>query len=503
MIKFSLKWLLESIPEKNILQTKTDVSFNAIMCSGITTNSADVLPNDIFVALKGQNYDGRNFIEQAISKGASAIIVETEYKSILAVPVINIPKVRDYLLDWAYSIYATYTNQLSIIAVTGTNGKTSCCWLMAQLLEFLTIHYVLAGTLGKGCIGNLTTTRNTTMDVLSNYRFLASASIKGAQVALLETSSHGLEYGRVARLPFLVGIYTGLSRDHMDHYHSLDEYAHAKLLLFSQYKPKYAVINLSDTYSNMMITACGQETTVWTFSIHDTHADVYATNISYTVNQLSFTLRSPWGSYDISAPLVGEFNIANLLASFTALVAAGYAPSVLAKYMNDLSSVPGRMEAVQPVRDYLPSVFVDYAHTPDALDKALTYLKRTTGKLWCIVGCGGDRDKGKRAIMGAIAAQKADQVVLTSDNPRSEDPETILQAMLSGITQIDKVQMQISRAQAIFETITKAGADDIVLIAGKGHETYQEIKGVFHDFDDRLHAQKALLAREQNYVAQL
>ncbi|MDD7804057.1 MAG: UDP-N-acetylmuramoyl-L-alanyl-D-glutamate--2,6-diaminopimelate ligase [Endozoicomonas sp. (ex Botrylloides leachii)] len=468
---------------------------------GLSIDSRKLVNGDLFLAVPGVDGDGRRFMRQACQKGAAAIVAEAkdcqDYLtdcSDITVPLVLVDNLKNKLGHLASDYYRTTdTEPVSIIGVTGTNGKTSCCWIISQLLTGLGKPCALLGTLGKGIPNSIESTLNTTPDVLSVHQFIADLSTQGCFSLAMEVSSHGLEQGRVDGVPFDVGIFTNLSRDHLDSYQSMDEYAKAKSLLFSDMSLKHAVINEDDTYGSLMKAACSKSLDVLTFSEKNTSADVYSERVRLLNDGLTAIIHTPWGQYDVRVPLMGRFNLENLLAVIATLGIQEYDLHKITSLLPSLTAVPGRMQRFGGKGK--PTVFVDYAHTPSALNSVLVALREHgVKKLICVFGCGGDRDKGKRPLMTMAALGGADTVVLTSDNPRSEAPETIIANAMEGIEGSDKQRITtiIHREDAIVQTILSSDADDVVVIAGKGHETYQEINGVRHAFDDGNYVREAL-----------
>jgi len=405
-----------------------------------------------------------------------------------------------------------------VIAVTGTNGKTTISQLMAQLCQFSEVaqlqNSAVMGTAGNGRLDSLVQASHTTGDALAVQGFLRKMSDEGVDLLALEASSHGLDQQRLQGVPVTVALYTNLSRDHLDYHPDMQDYAQAKARLFDKaYFPQltHAVINADDEFAPLMIeTAQNSGVSVWLYSLQgdfieksDLQRDAYfiAKTIEPSLDGVKIEAATSFGPLTLHSPLLGRFNVANLLAAVAGAIALGIEPESIPALVEQLHGASGRMQRVsldeqgsQPEQGVF---IVDYAHTPDALTQVLTSLKsHCSGNLWAIFGCGGDRDKGKRPLMAQAGLATADKVVLTSDNPRSEDPQMILQDMQQGMSdeQHAKTTVIADRKQAIEYAVEHAAADDIVVIAGKGHETYQEIKGVRYDFDDRLVLQQALIA---------
>lgn len=422
----------------------------------------------------------------------------------LPCPVVYVPNIRDFLGDLiqAHSQYQQSTPLPTVIAVTGTNGKTTISQLVAQLAQLANMSSAVMGTAGNGKLGALIQASHTTGDALAVQQFLYQMAEQKVDLLALEASSHGLDQQRLQGMPVSVAIYTNLSRDHLDYHADMEEYIAAKAKLFdSTHFPSltHAVINIDDEYAQIMLdTAHASHLTVWTYSLQESKTATFvASTITPSLQGVEIALRSDFGDIDIVSPLLGRFNVANLLAAIATAVAIGISLERIIELVPQLQGAAGRMQRVPSTQGCF---IVDYAHTPDALVQVLDSLKtHCRGKLWAVFGCGGDRDAGKRPLMAQAGLSGADQVILTADNPRSEDPNVILQDMQVGMSaeQYQRTHIEPARQRAIEYAVAHASADDIVVIAGKGHETYQEIHGVRHDFDDRVILQQALQQAQQ------
>ncbi|MEJ6068375.1 UDP-N-acetylmuramoyl-L-alanyl-D-glutamate--2,6-diaminopimelate ligase, partial [Psychrobacter sp. 16-Bac2893] len=390
----------------------------------------------------------------------------------------------------------------TVIAVTGTNGKTTISQLVAQLTQLTGMSSAVMGTAGNGRLGTLVQASHTTGDALAVQQFLYQMGTENAELLALEASSHGLDQQRLQGMPVSVAIYTNLSRDHLDYHADMAEYAAAKAKLFDKaHFPDltHAIINIDDEHAQIMLdTAHASNLTVWTYSLDSLKTATFvAANITPSLQGVEISLRTDFDDgtmkhLDIVSPLLGRFNVANLLAAIAAAVGLGISLESIATVIPQLQGAVGRMQRV-PSND--GCFIVDYAHTPDALSQVLASLKtHCKGQLWAVFGCGGDRDAGKRPLMAQAGLAGADKVVLTADNPRTEDPNAILQDMQAGMTseQYQRTHIEPARQAAIEYAVNQAAADDIVVIAGKGHETYQEINHVRYDFDDSVILQNAL-----------
>ena len=497
-------------------------SYPDVAIKGICLDSRQVQPGDLFIAIKGADADGTAFIPQAVERGAVAVLVEKDRhvaklvedlidSSCVSVPVIAIADLTGYVSDIAGIFYGQPSRALHIVGITGTNGKTTCSRLLAELLEALPDsaqrgHGAFIGTMGYGMVrdtgyhalhdtagvevayAGITDTGLTTPDAVAMQRILAELSSKGASNVAVEVSSHSLVQGRVAAVQINTGIFTNLSRDHLDYHGDLDAYAAAKARLFAMQSMENAVINIDDAVGRSILSALNPQIKAISYSLEDNQADIYCSTIGLSPEGLRASVVTPWGCGEISSSMLGKFNLYNLLAVIGATAIEGVDIDDIFSLIPNLRAVPGRMELVANTE---PAVVVDYAHTPDALEKALQALRvHCSGKLWVVFGCGGDRDVGKRAEMGSIAQRCADYVVVTSDNPRSESPVQIIQHILQGIS--GDAVVESDRRAAIRHAIFTADKNDVVLIAGKGHEDYQILGAQRLPFSDQAEARLAL-----------
>ncbi|MFT6978128.1 MAG: UDP-N-acetylmuramoyl-L-alanyl-D-glutamate--2,6-diaminopimelate ligase [Shewanella psychromarinicola] len=471
--------------------------------NGLTLDSRDVKAGGLFVALPGHKVDGRVFIPQAIQAGAAAILIHTDNSDEhgrvdrlqYTVPLVYFSQLSRQLSAVAAQFYLPNSQSLSLIGITGTNGKTSVSQIIAQIVHLLGHQAAVMGTLGNGLWGQLVDSGNTTADAVTVMRQLGEFVAQGAELCAMEVSSHGLVQGRVEAAPFNIVVFTNLSRDHLDYHGDMDNYAAAKKRLFQFPSVQHGVINLDDTVGAKWLTELANQKNK-SFSIQaNTTADFYCDAIQYHDAGVTATLHftdidsGRPRSGTLSSPLLGAFNLSNLVAAISVLYLQGMAMASILAVLPQLIPVAGRMERFSSVNK--ATLVVDYAHTPDAIEQALKALKlHCKGTLWCVFGCGGDRDKGKRALMAQAAEQYADKVMITSDNARSEDPQAIINDILQGISQPQNVLTEVDRIQAITHVVSLAQADDIVLLAGKGHETYQEVAGERIDYDERALAFK-------------
>ena len=468
-----------------------------IEVTGLCLDSRKIKPGQIFIALNGTENHGIDFAYQVQRAGASAILAESvdqdkakpkARQQALSITVIEIENLASKLGEAASHFYNQPSNKLDIVAITGTNGKTSSAWLMLQAWEKLGIKGAYIGTLGFGTLEKMQDQPNTTPNALTLQKMLAQFVEQGVTHVSLEASSHGLDLGRLNGCQLVGTCMTNISRDHLDFHKTMQDYANAKKKLFTQHKSDYSVINYDDEYGKKWLKESSNN--LLSYSLKDNDADLTANNIQLMPEGIHFTLNWKNTSYDVSTELLGHFNVENILLVIGTLLQQGYSIERIIPLINEFEPVPGRMNRVQIHKDS-PLVIVDYAHTPDALKQVLLALKRHNARhIWCVFGCGGNRDKGKRPQMGHIAETLADKVIVTDDNPRYEDNEQIVQDILMGMN--TKPTVIHDRKGAIAYAITNAHPDDLILVAGKGHEPYQLINGQYLDFDDVTVAKELL-----------
>ncbi len=466
----------------------------------ITADSRQVEPGHAFAAYRGARVDGRDHIDDAIARGAAAVLWDDDHFAWPAKwEVANAPvhELRANLGVLADFIYGSPSKAMWTVGVTGTNGKTSCAQWIAQALDAPGERAAVIGTLGSGLVGNLVPSLNTTPDAAALQATLAHLREQGAASVAMEVSSHGLDQGRVNGVAFDVALFTNLTRDHLDYHGTMAAYGNAKARLFAWPGLHASVVNVDDAFGQRLIDDIRTRgARVLTYG--RANADVRATSVMVNGDGIALDVDTPWGQGSTHVPVVGDFNVYNLLGTLGVLLTSEMSLDEALQRLGSLTAPPGRMQRFGG--SGMPTAIVDYAHTPDALDKALTALRPIVvegGELVCVFGAGGDRDPGKRAQMGAIAARLADRVVITNDNPRSEDPQAIANAIARGVREAGNRRwlVELDRAKAIREAIREADLGDVVLIAGKGHETYQEIGGVRTPFDDSLVAAQALASR--------
>ncbi|VAX76430.1 UDP-N-acetylmuramoyl-L-alanyl-D-glutamate: 2,6-diaminopimelate ligase [Serratia symbiotica] len=452
-------------------------------------------PGDLFVAIAGHQTDGRHYIRQAIDLGASAVIAEATGQDedgaiahIQGVPIIYMSQLNQRLSALAGRFYQHPAKRLRLVGVTGTNGKTTTTQLLAQWAQRLGETSAVMGTIGNGLLGHLSPATNTTSSAVDIQHQLKDLAAQGATFAAIEISSHGVVQYRVAALPFSAAVFTNLSRDHLDYHGNMSNYEAAKWGLFSQHNVGHSIINADDQVGVGWLRKLPDAVGI---SMVDNLLPPFgarwlkATKVHYHQNGATIGFTSYWGNGEIVTSLIGGFNVQNLLLSLATLLALGYPLDKLVETSGSLQPACGRMEVFHVPGK--PTVVVDYAHTPDALKNALVAARlHCKGQLLCIFGCGGNRDKGKRPMMGEIAEKLADQVILTDDNPRTESPEGIINDILAGLLNAEQALVIPSRDKAVASIIMQAQAQDLVLLAGKGHEDYQMVGTKHLYYSDRL-----------------
>lgn len=515
---------------------------------GLSLDSRRVKPGDCFIALSGLVDDGKRYIPEAIAKGAVAILLESgtdlaNRSQADQVPIIPYSNLRNSISAIAGRFYADPSKQLNLIAITGTNGKTSVSHFIAQILGFFHHPCAVMGTLGNGFLDKLNpghqscpSINMTTLDPISVQEVLASLKKQGAEIVAMEVTSHALTQGRVEGLQIKTAIFTNLTRDHLDYHQNMQNYFAAKKRLFTELKPKNIIINIEDEYGRLLLEEildnAGRDQNILFSKIIaygtsiNSHSSispemirkwqnsgvefVLAKDLSFSEAGIKASLETPWGTGDFLCPLLGQFNLSNILAALTAVFLektdfehrataiknddfSTIVPfQMVLTSLNNLKTVPGRMVSFRD-NPKKPTVVIDYAHTPDALSQVLQALRlHCRGKLWCVFGCGGDRDRGKRPQMAAVAEGLSDKVIVTQDNPRTENPDIILSEIMQGFKFANNIMIESSRKEAIRFAIRSAVAEDIVLIAGKGHEDYQIIGVEKIPFSDQIEVIQAL-----------
>ncbi|MGB7816209.1 MAG: UDP-N-acetylmuramoyl-L-alanyl-D-glutamate--2,6-diaminopimelate ligase [Methylotenera sp.] len=465
----------------------------------ITSDSRKVVPGSLFLAYPGEKSDGRNYIADAIKNGASAVLWDPEgfdWNADWNIENKAIKHLRLQASDIAGQFYKKPSTKMWMIGVTGTNGKTSITQWLSQCFNYLGRKTAVIGTLGNGLPNQLSATSNTTPDAVLLQEMLAGYVEQEVTTVAMEVSSHGLHQGRVRGVHFDVAVLSNLSRDHLDYHASFEAYAAEKRSLFDKSDLKFAVLNCDDEFGQEIEAGlAGVGTPVMAYGIE--RGDVRATELHFENTHFTFYAITPFGNASVKANLIGRFNVYNVLAVLATLLVSKVSLDDAIDAISHIQSAAGRMQQIGGGK--LPLVVVDYAHTPDALEKVLSTLKaQASSKLICVFGCGGNRDAGKREIMGKIASEIADAVVVTSDNPRDENPEKIIQDIVSDMH--GNFAIEEDRAKAISVGIFSAKPGDIVLIAGKGHEDYQEIAGKKYRFSDIEQAKDVLKIYERTSV---
>ena len=465
--------------------------------SGLAWDSRQVKSGDLFFATAGENIHGKTFISQAINAGAAAIALETsdeseaeKFQQQYHIPVIAVSHLSQKLGKIAARFYAYPSEKFSLIGITGTNGKTSCSHLLAQCLNDNKHRSAVIGTMGAGVWGHLKSVQNTTPGALELQQWFHQLVQQKAKYVAMEVSSHGIEQGRINGCAFDMAVFTNLTQDHLDYHGDMQSYAQVKLKLFTSEDLSSVVLNLDDPFSDTIIEHVAKGVDIVGITLDPQKQNIPGINVFYgqvvkLSNQgMTISVKSSVGNAVFQTSLLGDFNASNLLTVFACAIELGFGFEDVAKKMQCLQAPAGRLERFGGEND--PMVVVDYAHTPDALEKVLhTLRKHTVGKLMVLMGCGGDRDKTKRSQMGAVAEKHADVVWLTNDNPRSESPQAIIEDILTGIKDPSRIHVLLDRAEAIKSVVESATAEDVVLIAGKGHEDYQLIGDQRLAFSDR------------------
>ena len=467
----------------------------------LTLDSRNVRPGDLFLAVPGAKVDGRDHIADALKRGAAAVAYEVQGATVLPItdaPLIPVKGLIAQLSDIAGRFYGEPSRLLDLVGVTGTNGKTSVTQLVAQALDLLGQHCGLIGTLGTGFHGALQSGRLTTPDPLAVQSTLNDLKKAGARAVAMEVSSHALEQGRVAALAFDIVVMTNLSRDHLDYHGSMEAYKAAKAKLFAWSNLRCRVVNLDDDFGRELAVE-ERESRLISYSLKDPSATLFCREATFDDDGVRAVLVTPQGEHMLRSRLLGRFNLSNMLAAVGTLLAMDHPLDEILKVTAKLEGPVGRMQRLGGGSK--PLVVVDYAHTPDALEKVLEALRpHARGRLTCLFGCGGDRDRGKRPLMAKVAERLADRVIVTDDNPRTEDPQAIFADIRPGFAQAGAVEFIAGRGEAIARVIADAGVDDVIILAGKGHEDYQEINGERHDFSDLVEAEKALAVWEASHA---
>jgi UDP-N-acetylmuramoyl-L-alanyl-D-glutamate--2,6-diaminopimelate ligase len=475
--------------------------------TGLASDSRNVQPGDLFFAVRGGQRHGLEFLATVKAAGAVAVVWEPPWDSWFpvddALPLLAAPELRQKMGLIASRFYGEPSRRLQVIGITGTDGKTSCAHFLAQALSDAESGPCgILGTLGVGVHGQTEPSLHTTPDPLAVQRWLADLVAKGRWYAAMEASSHALDQGRVNGIAFTAAVLTQLSRDHLDYHGTLDAYAAAKRRLFVEHQPDWAVLNLDDAFGQRLVAEAQVRRGVIAYGLGARTAlmerFVWGEHLELTASGLRLHIESSWGQGELQAGLLGRFNASNLLATLATLLALDMPFDEALTRLARTATVPGRMERLGGESGQ-PLTVIDYAHTPHALEQVLNALREHGGRnrLWCVFGCGGDRDPGKRPLMGAAAERWADRVIVTDDNPRTEDPERIVSGILAGMQRPEAATVIRDRRAAIFHALAEANAGDMVLIAGKGHEDYQIVGTERFPFSDREAAHEFLYSNHE------
>lgn len=485
--------LKPGMPLSQLLAGWVDVPINAdVHVTGVALDSRRVKPGDLFIAVRGQQADGRMFIADALHHGAVAVVLDGSVPETLArqnVAAVAMDSLGARVGEIAARFYGDPSRNMQVIGITGTNGKTSIASYCAQALSSETGGCGLFGTLGYGIYGNLQPATTTTPDPVTLQRLLAQMQADGVQRVAMEVSSHALDQARVNGTAFDIAVFTNLSRDHLDYHADMAAYSAAKRRLFEWPGLHHGLVNLDDEFGRELYGMANAE--MLGYSLTSGDADLHARIVKRSRSEMHLEIHTPWGRGEVTVGLSGAFNAANVLATLGVLCLLDVPFEVALERLAAVKPAPGRLQLLGGGEQ--PLVVIDYAHTPDALAQVLATLRTDCrGELWCVFGCGGDRDTGKRPLMAAAAEQHADQLVVTSDNPRNEDPQQIIAQILAGLSHADAALVEADRSRAIAHAIRSADRADTILIAGKGHEAYQEVAGVRYPYSDQQVVQACL-----------
>ncbi|WP_411955381.1 UDP-N-acetylmuramoyl-L-alanyl-D-glutamate--2,6-diaminopimelate ligase [Alkalibacillus sp. S2W] len=487
--------LIQSTQTINAIDRET---IQEIEVAAIEMDSRQVNNGALFICMEGLTVDGHDYAGLAVDQGAKAIVAEKQVD--VDVPVILVPSAVHALADLANAFYGYPSESMNVIGITGTNGKTTLTYLLDAIFSEAGQKTAVIGTIDMKIGDKRIPVENTTPDALFLHRHLHLMREENVDTVIMEVSSHALKQGRVLGIEFDDAVFTNLSQDHLDYHPHMDDYAYAKSLLFAQLgqsvqgKAKSAVINIDDSYSDVMMRSTAQS--IISYSLEQS-AVIQVEDYELSPHGLSFVVKTPLGDIPITTKMSGKFNIYNILAAIGVAYQHELSLEVIKSAIEQLQGVPGRFELVDANQNY--TVVIDYAHTPDSLLNVLQTIEELKqGRVVTIVGCGGDRDRSKRPKMADAAIAYSDEVIFTSDNPRTEDPHAILEDMTNHLDESNYFKIIESRRDAIKAAIDNAGERDMILIAGKGHETYQDVAGERHHFDDREVARELILARQKS-----
>ena len=473
-----------------------------IKYNNICDDSRYVNKGTVFFAIKGLSSDGCDFIESAINSGACAVIYEPPYDLSnieTSIPIIAVDDLKLEIANIVSRHYESSINEMSIIGVTGTNGKTTVSRLIHQGFKKIGYKSGYIGTLGYG-LENLNLNELTTPSCMKLHKILSEFQNSGVEYVVMEISSHAIDQKRIEGINFNTVIFTNLSRDHIDYHGNMENYGETKAKLFLERQSKIKIININDSFGRSLIERVDEEVISTSIEPINIDKDKFISVTKYETNGSGFDidLKSSWGTFKTHVPLLGTFNIENVIQTIALFLSHGFSMSKIQTIIEGMKAPSGRMESVYVDNNHLlPKVLVDFSHTPDALKLSLQSIRdHYDGKIWCVFGCGGDRDRGKRKMMGNIAERYADYVIVTSDNPRNENPEKIISDILEGIS--SKVETIVSREEAINFAIMNANKNEIILIAGKGHESYQKIGEETLEFSDHKISKRSLIRRSRD-----
>ncbi len=472
-----MKMLSELLPG---LELDTDIQI-----TGITDDSRKARRGDLFLAVPGSRVDGRDYVVEVAGKSVAAIVCDPPFKEcvVSGVPIFTVDNLAPLRGEIASEFYDRPSAAMTVVAVTGTNGKTSCSQYIAAAMNRLGRLCGIVGTMGSGFESNLQNPGLTTPDAITLQKIIAEFRDESADAVSLEASSHGLDQGRLNGLQVNVAVFTNITRDHLDYHGSFSAYKKAKQKLFELEHLEAAVINLDDSFSTELEMTVCSSVRVLTYSLKNSDASLWCKSLEFNMQGFNARVSTPWGEVPVSSSLLGDFNVSNLLVVIAVLGLKGFGVKEISSAVSSLSNIKGRMDVLYP--EDSATVVIDYAHTPDALEKALNAVRlHGQGEVWCLMGCGGNRDKGKRSEMGELVTRLADHAVITDDNPRDEKPMEIIEDILKGVHPGAHAIVKQDRRKAIAYALKHARAGDVVLIAGKGHEEYQEVAGKKLDYSD-------------------
>ena len=482
---------------KDLLHGITDAP--PIKYNNICDDSRYVNKGTVFFAVKGLSSDGCDFIESAISSGACAVVYEPPYDLSnieTSIPIIAVEDLKLEIPNIVSRHYESSINEMSIIGVTGTNGKTTVSWLIHQGFKKIGYKSGYIGTLGYG-LESLNLNELTTPSCMKLHKILSEFQNSGVEYVVMEISSHAIDQRRIDGINFNSVIFTNLSRDHIDYHGNMENYGETKAKLFLERQSKIKIININDSFGRSLIERVDEEVISTSIEPINIDKDKFISVTKYETNGSGFDidLKSSWGTFKTHVPLLGTFNIENVIQTIALFLSLGFSLSKIQTIIEGMKAPSGRMESVDVDNNHLlPRVLVDFSHTPDALKLSLQSIRdHYDGKIWCVFGCGGDRDRGKRKMMGKIAERYADYVIVTSDNPRNENPDKIISDILEGIS--SQVKIIVNREEAINFAIMKANKNEIILIAGKGHESYQKIGEKTLESSDHKISETSLIRR--------